>query len=103
MLNEEDMTQEDVKRRIIKNNILHYIKTNLKYYVKRDDLKKEEDKIYAALKDLFTNVPLDQMGDYNRFCENGRFLFLMRKSRIRWGEKFLIDINDIIVKYAATD
>jgi len=98
------MTAEDSKRRIIKANILNYIRTNLKYYVSKSELDKEEKKLFAALKDLFENVPLEQMSDNSRFCENGRFDFLLRKKRRAiWGEKFLFEINDIVNRYLQTN
>ena len=85
------------KMKIIKYTILNYIESHLKYYVSRDELKKEREKLFHALKDLFEKVPLEEMADNNRFCENGRFDFLLRKCRESWGKKFLLDINNIII------
>ena len=93
-----DNTDMQDKRKIIKYRILDYIESHLKYYVTdKEERKKEKQKLFDALKDLFDNVPLEQMSDNNKFCENGRFDYLMRKCRKHWGEKFLIDIHDIIV------
>ncbi|MCL2312579.1 MAG: hypothetical protein FWC41_08885 [Firmicutes bacterium] len=85
------------KKKIIKYAVLDYIQTYMKYYVKKEDLEKEKQKLFKALKDLFANVPLEEMSDNKRFCENGRFNFLMRKNRENWGKKFLLDINKIII------
>ena len=93
-LNEDDM-QDKIK--IIKFSILDYIESHLKYYVSKEDIEKEKKKLFAALKDLFLNVPLEEMANQDRFCENGRFDFLTRKCRQSWGKRFLIDIHDIII------
>ena len=85
------------KLKIIKYSILDYIESHLKYYVAREELKKEKEKLFHALKDLFESVPLEQMGDTGRFCENGRFDYLCRKCRDRWCKKFISDIHEIII------
>jgi hypothetical protein len=90
------MTQD--KKKIIKYAILDYIKLHLQYFVNnKEERKRETDKLYAALKDLFDKVPLEQMGNIDRFCENGRFDYLVRKYRQPWGKKVLQDIKDIII------
>jgi len=88
---------ETNKKKLIKYALLNHIKTYLRYYVPKENIKKEEDKLFAALKDLFDNVPLEQMGDTQKFCGNGRWNFLFRKTRKTWGETMLDDIHEIIV------
>jgi hypothetical protein len=88
--NNEEMAQDKLK--IIKYSVLDFLGTHLKYYISdKDEFKREQQKIYDALKDLFANVPLEQMTD-ERFTEHGRFEFLCRKCRQPWGKKILIGI-----------
>ena len=91
------MPPDNVKN--LKYGILNYIECHLKYYVTdKVEREKERQKLFSALKDLFQNVPIEQMTDLERFCENGRFDFLFCKCRIRWGQVFLRDIHAMIVE-----
>ena len=94
--------QNQLKNRV-KWNVSNYLNQQLKYCgIKKEDFKTEENKIHNALRDLFLVVPLEEMSNYDRFCENGRFDFLLRKVRKHWGEKILLGIYTVINEYLTT-
>jgi hypothetical protein len=81
----------------VKKRIFEYIEINLKYYIKdEDELKRDKERLYIALRDMFKMHTLEELEDTRNMCKGNRWNFLNTKKREQWGKLFLVEFYRII-------